>query len=361
MEWDGLKKVDDVLYPTYRDACCARGLLQYDKEYIDGILEASLWGMGDYLCSIFVMLIMTDNLELLDIQRKNICLSYIECMLRSNNRSLKDIQNMPYLDQEYTMDGYNRLIYDETSYDKDQLREQHVKLYGSLTMKQKGIYSTVMDAVDNKKGVKFFVYGYGGTRKTYVYKTMSAALRSKGDIVLNVASSSIAALLLEGGRIAHSCFAILINVVEDLMCHIAADSDLADLICKVNLIIWDDGPMINIHFNIRLGSGSTESKKKEIQEFADWILEIGNGKVGGANDGESTIAFPDNMLIPKTDDHVGAIIDDTYPSDENEYESSDSVCLTDEDSNFDDSIYTTEFLNGLRMYGIPNHSIKLKI
>nr|GEX78451.1 hypothetical protein [Tanacetum cinerariifolium] len=123
-----------------------------------------------------------------------------------------------------------------------------------------------------------------------------------------------------------------------------------------------------------------------------------NGKVGGANDGESTIIFPDNMLIPETDDDVGAIIDDTYPNllqnlwnpsffqekailapthemvdiinkrmlsllldDENEYESSDSVCLADENSNFDDSIYTTEFLNGLRMFGIPNHSIKLKI
>ncbi|GJW64354.1 ATP-dependent DNA helicase PIF1-like protein [Tanacetum coccineum] len=35
--------------------------------------------------------------------------------------------------------------------------------------------------------------------------------------------------------------------------------------------------------------------------------------------------------------------------------------LADEDSNFDDSIYTTEFLNGLKMSGIPNHSIKLKI
>ncbi|GKA35145.1 ATP-dependent DNA helicase PIF1-like protein [Tanacetum coccineum] len=47
--------------------------------------------------------------------------------------------------------------------------------------------------------------------------------------------------------------------------------------------------------------------------------------------------------------------------DEKEYESSDSVCLADDDSNFDDSIYTTEFLNGIRMSGIPHHSIKLKI
>ncbi|GKC26129.1 hypothetical protein Tco_1033423, partial [Tanacetum coccineum] len=71
-----------------------------------------------------------------------------------------------------------------------------------------------------------------------------------------------------------------------------------------------------------------------------WILDIGNGKAGGANDGQSTVVFPDEMLIQETDDDVG---------DEKEYESSDFVCLADEDSNFDDSIYTTKFLNGLRM------------
>nr|GFC61160.1 hypothetical protein [Tanacetum cinerariifolium] len=104
-----------------------------------------------------------------------------------------------------------------------------------------------MDAVDNNKCGMFFVHGYDGTGKTYLYKTMSDALRSKGDIVLNVALSGIAALLLEGRRITHSLFAIPINVVEDSMCHIAADSEVAYLIRKVNLIIWDEAPMINMH------------------------------------------------------------------------------------------------------------------
>nr|GEW16047.1 hypothetical protein [Tanacetum cinerariifolium] len=80
----------------------------------------------------------------------------------------------------------------------------------------------------NKPSGMFFVYGYGGTRKTYLYKTMSAALRSQGDIVLNVSSSSITALLLEGGRTAHSRFAIPINILKDSMYHIPADSDLVD-------------------------------------------------------------------------------------------------------------------------------------
>nr|GEZ00428.1 ATP-dependent DNA helicase PIF1-like [Tanacetum cinerariifolium] len=142
------------------------------------------------------------------------------------------------------MEGYNRLIYNETSYKLDELKRQHQTMYGSLTSKQKGIYSTVMDVVDKNTGGMFFVYGYRGTGKTYLYKTMPVALRSQGHIVLNVASSCIAALLLEGGRTAHSRFAIPINILEDTMCHIPADSDLVDLIRQEKFIIWDEAPMI---------------------------------------------------------------------------------------------------------------------
>ena len=62
-EWDEFKTFDDVLYPSHREACYARGLLQDDKEYIDGLIEASQWGMGDYLRSYFVALIMTDTMS----------------------------------------------------------------------------------------------------------------------------------------------------------------------------------------------------------------------------------------------------------------------------------------------------------
>ena len=44
----------------------------------------------------------------------------------------------------------------------------------------------------------FFVYGHGGTGKIYLYRTILAAIRSKGKIALAVTSSSIATLLLPG-------------------------------------------------------------------------------------------------------------------------------------------------------------------
>ena len=51
-----------------------------------------------------------------------------------------------------------------------------------------------------------FVYGSCETRKTYLWKVIIVALRSKGKIILSVASSGIAALLLPFGKTAHAMF-----------------------------------------------------------------------------------------------------------------------------------------------------------
>ena len=47
-----------------------------------------------------------------------------------------------------------------------------------------------------------------------LWKVLSAAIRFKGDISLNVISSSIAFLLLEGGRTAHPRFDFPLNPHE---------------------------------------------------------------------------------------------------------------------------------------------------
>jgi ATP-dependent DNA helicase PIF1 len=60
-----------------------------------------------------------------------------------------------------------------------------------------------MDAVEQQKGGVFFLHGYGGTGKTYMWRTLASYLRSQKKIVLTVASSGIASLLLPGGRTAH--------------------------------------------------------------------------------------------------------------------------------------------------------------
>ena len=70
-----------------------------------------------------------------------------------------------------------------------------------------------------------------------------AKVRLDGKIAIAVASSRIAALLLDGRRTAHSRFKILLKLTETLLLNINQQSDLAELIKQTKLIIWDEAPM----------------------------------------------------------------------------------------------------------------------
>jgi len=98
-------------------------------------------------------------------------------------------------------------------------------------------------AVTNQKGGVFFLHGYGGTGKTFMWRTLASALRSKHEIVLTVATSGIASLLLPGGRTAHSKFKIPVPTFDNSTCNIDHNSDMANLLRQTKLIIWDEAPM----------------------------------------------------------------------------------------------------------------------
>lgn len=145
----------------------------------------------------------------------------IEQILKGCGKSLHDFPTMPKpLFKQTHMDANNTLLIDELRHNRCALINEHQELLLKLTKEQKCVYDKIMTAVNEDKGGFFFLYGYGGTGKTFIWKTLSAALRSKGQIVLNVASSGIAYLLLPGGRTAHSRFSIPLNLTEDSTCNI---------------------------------------------------------------------------------------------------------------------------------------------
>ena len=61
----------------------------------------------------------------------------------------------------------------------------------------------------------FFVSGPGGTGKTHVYSLLLASVRLQGRVALAVASSGVAALLLEGGTFGHARFKIPLELDFD--------------------------------------------------------------------------------------------------------------------------------------------------
>ena len=299
-----------------------------------------------------------------------------------------------------------------------------------------------------------------------MWKTLASALRSKGDIVLTVASNGIASLLLPGGRTAHSKFAIPVPTLQNSTCNVNRGSELAELLKVSKLIIWDEAPMthkfcfealdkslrdimsssnhaqspfggkvvvfggdfrqimpviprgsrydivnasINSSYlwqycqvlkltkNVRLQSHASNSNLKDLTQFAEWLLFIGDGNLSDPNDGYVEIHIPDEFLITNFIDPIQAIVQSTYPnivenfkdekflesrsilasnietideindyilslipSDEKEYLSSDSVDMSDIVDNSPLETITPEFLNKLKTSGLPNHNIKLK-
>lgn len=61
--FEEIRTVNGVVHPTFKDACYAMGLLDDDKEYIDGITEASFWGSAYYLRKLFAMLLISGSIS----------------------------------------------------------------------------------------------------------------------------------------------------------------------------------------------------------------------------------------------------------------------------------------------------------
>ncbi len=63
-----------------------------------------------------------------------------------------------------------------------------------------------------------------------------------------MALSGIAALLLDGGRIAHSCFKIPVQGLNSTStCYISRDSELAAFLQVATFIMWDEAVMMHKH------------------------------------------------------------------------------------------------------------------
>ncbi|XP_076910006.1 uncharacterized protein LOC143567480 [Bidens hawaiensis] len=118
-----------------------------------------------------------------------------------------------------------------------------IRLQSKLNLQQSRIYEDVTSAVASHRQILVFVYGHGGTGKTFLWTTILSALRSTGSIVLAVAASGIASLLLPSGRTAHSRFKIPLDVTDNSLCHIKKNTQLAHLLTETSLIIWDEAPM----------------------------------------------------------------------------------------------------------------------
>ncbi|XP_071695802.1 uncharacterized protein [Rutidosis leptorrhynchoides] len=112
----------------------------------------------------------------------------LEILLIPFSKSVTDF-GLPSIPGQLLADLQNRMIMEEKNYDRDMLNAELQELLPKMNVKQKEIYNLVIDASNNNRQEILFIYGHGGTGKTFLWKSIITSLRSQGKIVLAVASS----------------------------------------------------------------------------------------------------------------------------------------------------------------------------
>jgi hypothetical protein len=273
--FEDLYTFDEIRHPSFKAACIAHGLLDDDGEWHQCLNEAKDMQMGQQLRHLFVTILrectpanprelwdtfwvdICDDLrgcllrqgfgEPTDAQRQDFGLYLIDKLLSHHGKRLQDWETMPLIEGNWGQVFGNRLMLEQQDYFTPELAGQAAERIATFTPDQSAAFEKITSAVSTKSGEIFFLHGPGGTGKTYLYNTLCDHLRSQNKYVLCVASSGIAAILLKGGRTAHSRFKIPIPCHESSVCSISKTSELAELICSTGLLIWDEAPMQHRH------------------------------------------------------------------------------------------------------------------
>ncbi|KAF2890734.1 hypothetical protein ILUMI_15439, partial [Ignelater luminosus] len=139
----------------------------------------------------------------------------------------------------------NHKLQREQQYDTEALAETVRTNVPQLNQQQRIAYDTLIEAVNSGSGGIYFLDAPGGTGKTFLISLLLARIRSQNDVALVLASSEIAATLLEGGRTAHSALKLPLNmqINETPIFNIAKNSAMAKILQVCKLIVWDECTM----------------------------------------------------------------------------------------------------------------------
>ncbi|XP_031127480.1 uncharacterized protein LOC116029569 [Ipomoea triloba] len=181
-------------------------------------------------CSKTINLFITDN------EKKEFALLELSKLLLVYNKTLRDFPNMLVMNERSNVTFENSLLWKELAYDRAALSEE---------------------------------------RKTFLWRALSASIRAKGHIVINVSSSG---------------------------------SQLAELIVQAKLIIWDEAPMIHKH--------CFEALDKTMRDLLRFVNEDSDsdGTIGVDNDGYAEFDIPSKLLLKSTGDPISTIVRSTFPN-----------------------------------------------
>lgn len=271
-KFEDLRTVDGEVMSTYREACLRRGLLADDAHWSSTLEEACLTQNGSKVRHLFAMMLAMCELahprELWEAHKDGMCDDILRRRQRVNPEASYDNsiynEGLQLLDEK-VRDLTGRSIVEfglpepevnaayqpvnevqrELNYNQEHLAEILAERVGNLVEDQLTVYQTVTEKLANGEGGLIFLDAPGGTGKTFLLNLLLAKVRQGGEIALAVASSGIAATLLEGGKTAHSMFKLPLSSSTDdnPVCNICKGTYKAELLRRCKLIVWDECTM----------------------------------------------------------------------------------------------------------------------
>ncbi|GJU29198.1 DNA helicase [Tanacetum coccineum] len=199
-----VRTVNEQIYPTYRAAFEALGLFGDDREWDIALEESAISATSSEIRTLFAQLLIycevSDPPKLWrkhwQAMRDDIPAKVSEATgIPNYNVNTAQLQYYILYELEGILNGFGK----------------YVKEFGLSSPPEK-VYDLIINASKDGRQELLFVYGHGGTGKTFLWKTVISTLRSQGKIVLAVASSGIASLLLPAGLTAHSRFKLPLDL-----------------------------------------------------------------------------------------------------------------------------------------------------
>nr|GEX06301.1 DNA helicase [Tanacetum cinerariifolium] len=264
-------------------------------------LWCHIWGtMSEDLPYASSVSLNIPNLHIYDSQLEDYVLYELEGCLNHCSRSLTDFGlRLPLEDLMSVL--RNRLLMEEKSYNRELLAREKDRLLRKLNENQRQIFDLIINACTNNRQELIFVYGHGGTGKTFLWKTITYTLRADGMIVLTVASSDVASLLLPAGRTTHSRFKLPLDLTDT-----SVYRTLRDVLSRPDALFVADENM-------------GETQKERVSTFAKWLLDIGDDSIGIPDECDpkntSWVEIPDIYRIPDDEDGITNLIRFIYDDD----------------------------------------------
>ena len=256
VSFQSLRTVNDVVYETFKAAASTRGLLESDEEWnrclTDGgtfLMPRQLREMFAYICC-FCQL--ARPIKLWEDHVVNLTFDYMqtypECT--AGNKALHDINTIFKLHGlSCSMVGLPIPTGDvpqEEPYNQIEEARDSDESISNLNEKQLDAFRKIITAVDNENITSryFYLDGPGGSEKTFLYTTLMAFIRSRGQVVLPFATIGIAATLLKGGRTVHSGFKLPLPLLDTSVSLMRMTSPEAGVLRQAALIIIDEITML---------------------------------------------------------------------------------------------------------------------